>query len=204
QQYAPIYKLSGGEKRRLFLLKVLMSAPNVLILDEPTNDLDVQTLAVLEEYLENFNGCAIAVSHDRYFLDRTVDTIFALEPGGTLRQYPGNYSVYLDYKQAEASKEKRQESDVRSREKPARSPSVQVPSSTRPRKLSYKEKREFERLEQDIPAMETEKAEIEKTLYHTPPSGFTQLQQMTERLADLNTAIDQATERWMELAELDA
>nr|MDJ0702178.1 ABC-F family ATP-binding cassette domain-containing protein [Leptolyngbyaceae cyanobacterium MO_188.B28] len=92
QQYAPIHKLSGGEKRRLFLLRVLMSAPNVLILDEPTNDLDVQTLAVLEDYLENFNGCAIAVSHDRYFLDRTVDTIFALEPGGNLRQYPGNYS----------------------------------------------------------------------------------------------------------------
>ena len=101
QQYAPIHKLSGGEKRRLFLLRVLMSAPNVLILDEPTNDLDVQTLAVLEEYLEDFNGCVIVVSHDRYFLDRTVEKIFALEPGGNLRQYPGNYSVYLDYKQAQ-------------------------------------------------------------------------------------------------------
>lgn len=101
QQYAPISKLSGGEKRRLFLLRVLMSAPNVLILDEPTNDLDVQTLAVLEDYLEDFNGCVIVVSHDRYFLDRVVETIFAFEPNGTLRQYPGNYSVYLDYKQAE-------------------------------------------------------------------------------------------------------
>ena len=95
QQYAPIHKLSGGEKRRLFLLRVLMSEPNVLILDEPTNDLDVQTLAILEDYLEDFNGCVIVVSHDRYFLDRTVDTIFALEPGGNIRQYPGNYSVYL-------------------------------------------------------------------------------------------------------------
>ncbi|MFN7657584.1 MAG: ABC-F family ATP-binding cassette domain-containing protein, partial [Dolichospermum sp.] len=92
QQYAPIHKLSGGEKRRLFLLRILISAPNVLILDEPTNDLDVQTLAVLEDYLEDFNGCVIVVSHDRYFLDRTVDTIFALEAGGSLRQYPGNYS----------------------------------------------------------------------------------------------------------------
>ena len=100
QQYSPIKMLSGGEKRRLFLLRVLMGAPNVLILDEPTNDLDVQTLAVLEEYLEDFSGCAIAVSHDRYFLDRTVDTIFALEDGGNIRQYPGNYSVYLDYKKA--------------------------------------------------------------------------------------------------------
>ncbi|MFN7854960.1 MAG: ABC-F family ATP-binding cassette domain-containing protein, partial [Dolichospermum sp.] len=101
QQYAPINKLSGGEKRRLFLLRILISAPNVLILDEPTNDLDVQTLAVLEDYLEDFNGCVIVVSHDRYFLDRTVDTIFALEAGGSLRQYPGNYSIYLDYKKAE-------------------------------------------------------------------------------------------------------
>ena len=101
QQYSPIHKLSGGEKRRLFLLQVLLSAPNVLILDEPTNDLDVQTLAILEEYLEDFNGCVIVVSHDRYFLDRTVDTIFSLEPGGNIRQYPGNYSIYLDYKKAE-------------------------------------------------------------------------------------------------------
>ena len=105
QQYAPISKLSGGEKRRLFLLRVLMSAPNVLILDEPTNDLDVQTLAVLEDYLEDFNGCVIVVSHNRYFLNRVVDTIFAFEPNGTLRQYPGNYSVYLDYKQAEEGEE---------------------------------------------------------------------------------------------------
>ena len=210
QQYAPIHKLSGGEKRRLFLLRVLMSAPNVLILDEPTNDLDVQTLAVLEDYLENFNGCAIAVSHDRYFLDRTVNTIFALEPGGGLRQYPGNYSVYLEYKQAEAQKEKqqeaggrRQETGGRRQEKPSRTQVNQAPSSTRPRKLSYKEKREFERLEQDIPTMEAEKSELEKTLYHNSPSGFTELQQMTERLANLNNEIDQATERWMELAEID-
>ncbi|NEN96957.1 MAG: ABC-F family ATP-binding cassette domain-containing protein, partial [Moorea sp. SIO3I7] len=98
QQYAPIHKLSGGEKRRLFLLQVLMSSPNVLILDEPTNDLDVQTLAVLEEYLEGFNGCVIIVSHDRYFLDRTVDKIFAFESEGNIRQYPGNYSLYIDKK----------------------------------------------------------------------------------------------------------
>jgi ATP-binding cassette subfamily F protein uup len=118
QQYAPISKLSGGEKRRLFLLRVLMSAPNVLILDEPTNDLDVQTLSVLEEYLEDFNGCVIAVSHDRYFLDRTVEKIFALEPGGNLRQYPGNYSVYLDYKQAEEAQASQQSSQQKKAELP--------------------------------------------------------------------------------------
>lgn len=105
QQYTPIHKLSGGEKRRLFLLRVLMSAPNVLILDEPTNDLDVQTLAVLEEYLEDFNGCVIVVSHDRYFLDRTVDKVFVFEENGKVVQYPGNYSVYLDYKKAQEAKQ---------------------------------------------------------------------------------------------------
>lgn len=104
QQYAPINKLSGGEKRRLFLLKVLMAAPNVLILDEPTNDLDVQTLAVLEEYLEDFNGCVIVVSHDRYFLDRTVDMVFSFEAEGEVRLYPGNYSIYLEHKKMRQSR----------------------------------------------------------------------------------------------------
>ncbi|MGB3201676.1 MAG: ABC-F family ATP-binding cassette domain-containing protein, partial [Nodosilinea sp.] len=109
QQYAPLEKLSGGERRRLFLLRVLLAAPNLLILDEPTNDLDVQTLGVLEEYLEEFNGCVIVVSHDRYFLDRTVNTIFAFEGDGVLRNYPGNYSVYLDYKKAASDVEKESE-----------------------------------------------------------------------------------------------
>jgi ATP-binding cassette subfamily F protein uup len=197
QQYAPIHKLSGGEKRRLFLLRVLMSAPNVLILDEPTNDLDVQTLAVLEEYLEDFNGCVIVVSHDRYFLDRTVDTIFAFEPGGNLRQYPGNYSVYLDYKAEEeqGSKEVKHKQDINSK------PAFQEPKSDKPRKLSFKEKREYETLETQIPQMEAEKEELEKTLYNNPPSGFTQMQELSERLAQLIQAIDTATERWLELAE---
>jgi ATP-binding cassette subfamily F protein uup len=199
QQYAPIHKLSGGEKRRLFLLRVLMSAPNVLILDEPTNDLDVQTLAVLEEYLEDFNGCVIVVSHDRYFLDRTVDTIFAFEAEGNIRQYPGNYSVYLDFKQAEAEPEPKPKPPV----KPQSAVSAPL-SAPKPRKLSYREKREFEQLEAQIPQMEAEKAEIEKTLYHQPPAGFTQVQQLSERLAALNQAIDAATERWLELAELGA
>ncbi len=106
QQYTPIQKLSGGEKRRLFLLRVLLSAPNVLILDEPTNDLDVQTLTVLEDYLESFTGCVIAVSHDRYFLDRAVKNIFALEPGGSIRRYPGSYSVYLEAKKKEEIEQK--------------------------------------------------------------------------------------------------
>jgi ATP-binding cassette subfamily F protein uup len=208
QQYAPIHKLSGGEKRRLFLMRVLMSAPNVLILDEPTNDLDVQTLAVLEDYLEDFNGCVIVVSHDRYFLDRTVETIFALEPGGNIRQYPGNYSIYLDFKKAEESAAQTETTSsnisksTAAQKQIADSPTDSTQNSTKPRKLSYKEKREFEQLETEIPKLEAEKVEVEKTLYHNPPAGFTQVQQLSERLAELTQTIDSATERWLELAEL--
>lgn len=205
QQYAPIHKLSGGEKRRLFLLRILMSAPNVLILDEPTNDLDVQTLAVLEEYLEDFSGCVIVVSHDRYFLDRTIDRIFALEPEGNVRQYPGNYSVYLDFKKKEEEAEpSSSEKTVKSeKQTPPPSPARSSPD-TKPRKISYKEKREFELLESKIPEMEAEKEAIEKTLYNNPPSGFSEVQKLSERLAELTQEIDEATERWMELAELVA
>ncbi|MEB3227806.1 MAG: ABC-F family ATP-binding cassette domain-containing protein [Synechocystis sp.] len=201
QQFAPIAKLSGGEKRRLFLLKVLMQAPNVLILDEPTNDLDVQTLAVLEEYLEDFNGCVIVVSHDRYFLDRTVDTIFAFEGLGNLRKYPGNYSLYLDYKKAEQAKA----NEVAATEKKSKNPVSPPPTSPSPapanKKLSYKEKREYEQLEQQIPKLETEKASIEHQLYSHPTDDFSQLQTLTEKLAELSHSIDQKTERWLELAE---
>ncbi|MBE9030989.1 ABC-F family ATP-binding cassette domain-containing protein [filamentous cyanobacterium LEGE 11480] len=201
QQYAPIGKLSGGEKRRLFLLKVLMGAPNVLILDEPTNDLDVQTLSVLEEYLEEFNGCVIVVSHDRYFLDRTVQTIFELQPGGNIQQYPGNYSVYLDYKKAAATAaaESATPTEKKVIATPAKTPSA---SSHQPRRLSYKEKREYEQLEATIPELEAEKTKLEKQLYENPPEGYSELQAMTERLATLETEIEQSTERWMELAEL--
>ncbi len=205
QQYAPIHKLSGGEKRRLFLLRVLMLAPNVLILDEPTNDLDVQTLAVLEEYLEDFNGCAIAVSHDRYFLDRTVDRIFAFEPGGKLRQYPGNYSVYLEHKQKEekAAKLSQQTADINQKEKKSQPKKVKTSVNNKLRRLSNYERREFEQLESKIAQMEAEKDELEKTLYHNPPTGFTKLQELSEHLAALSQEIDSATERWMELAERD-
>ncbi|WP_338038173.1 ABC-F family ATP-binding cassette domain-containing protein [Neosynechococcus sphagnicola] len=202
QQYAPIHKLSGGEKRRLFLLRVLMSAPNVLILDEPTNDLDVQTLGVLEEYLEDFNGCVIVVSHDRYFLDRTIDTIFAFEPDGSLRQYPGNYSVYLDYKQAEEiAAAKRLTAEAQLSKLPSETPVSSPTTETKSRKLSFKEKREYETLEAQIPQMEAEKEALEKLLYHHPPSGFSEVQKLSERLTTLSQAIDTATDRWLELAE---
>jgi ABC transport system ATP-binding/permease protein len=202
QQYAPIHKLSGGERRRLFLLRVLMSAPNLLILDEPTNDLDVQTLTVLEDYLEDFNGCVIVVSHDRYFLDRTIDMVLSFESGGNLRLYPGNYSVYLDYKKEEEAAEAKLAASLVKNSK-VKSPTSDFSSTTTAKtgKLSFKEKREYEALEIKIPQMEGEKKEIEKVLYHNPPSGFTEVQKLSERLAELSHAIDTATERWLEFAE---
>jgi len=209
QQYAPLHKLSGGERRRLFLLQVLMSAPNLLILDEPTNDLDVQTLGVLEEYLEDFNGCVIVVSHDRYFLDRTVNAIFSFEGNGTLRQYPGNYSLYLDYKKAEKEREEdRQREAAKVSEKSAPSgPSSSASStakstaSSQGKKLSYKEKREYEHLETHIPTLEADKETIEKRLYGDAPSDYEEVTRLSEQLAALSAQIDAATERWMELAE---
>ncbi|MBD2195065.1 MULTISPECIES: ABC-F family ATP-binding cassette domain-containing protein [Calothrix] len=206
QQYAPIHKLSGGEKRRLFLLRVLMSVPNVLILDEPTNDLDVQTLAVLEDYLEDFSGSVIVVSHDRYFLDRTVDTIFAFEEGGIMRQYPGNYSVYLDYKKAEeaaqqeaANKEKSNKVEA---EKPASKPQDSEPKKRR--RMSNWERKEFEQLEGKIAQLEDEKSEAEKALLNVSPGNYSQVQKLYEQVEALKQAIDTATERWLELAEMDS
>ncbi len=200
QQYAPINKLSGGEKRRLFLLRILISAPNVLILDEPTNDLDVQTLAVLEEYLEDFTGCVIVVSHDRYFLDRTVDRIFALEEGGSLRQYPGNYSIYLDYKKAEESQQQENTKTVVIEKEKVVST---VAETKKRRRLSNWERREFEELEGKIAQLETDKAEVEKTLANMA-GNYSQVQKLYEQLEKLKQDIDIATERWLELAEMES
>lgn len=200
QQYSPIHKLSGGEKRRLFLLQVLMSAPNVLILDEPTNDLDVQTLSVLEDYLESFNGCVITVSHDRYFLDRTVEFIFAIEAEGKLRLYPGNYSVYLDTKKEQDKEIKAEETTVKKKE--ASPKSKPATTNNKSRRLSNYERREYEKLETKIAEMEIQKEELENSLV-VNGSDFVKVQELSDKLAKLNEEIDTATERWMELAERD-
>jgi len=200
QQYLPLHKLSGGERRRLFLLKVLMEAPNVLILDEPTNDLDVQTLGVLEEYLEDFGGCVITVSHDRYFLDRTVETIFALEEGGKVRQYPGNYSVYQEIKQAELAAAE-QAAPVKQTASEPETGAIARSSSHR-RKFSNREREEFQRLEKEIPAMESEKAALEKQIYSALPGSVSEVQKLYERIEALTQAIDAGTERWLELSEM--
>ena len=203
QQYSPIAKLSGGEKRRLFLLRMLISNPNVLILDEPTNDLDVQTLAVLEEYIESFKGCVVIVSHDRYFLDRTVETIFAFESNGNLRQYPGNYSVYLDYKKKQEKKlqeEKTANSKITKQVKNIEE--KESKSSTTIRKMSTYQRRELEKLENKIiPDLESKKVDVESKL-HSNSDDYEKLHQLTQELAKINENIDKATAKWMELSEL--
>lgn len=205
QQYAPIHKLSGGEKRRLFLLQVLMDAPNVLILDEPTNDLDVQTLAILEDYLENFNGCVIVVSHDRYFLDRTVEFILAIEPEGEVRLYPGNYSVYLEQKKKADKLDKlaKQEQIVAKPQEtqpknPSSSKSSAQDKTIKP--LSNFERREYQKLEAKIAQMEIDKEKLENSLADNC-SDFNLVQELSAKLASLNAQIDRHTELWMILAE---
>ncbi len=191
QQYSPLIKLSGGERRRLFLLRILMSAPNVLILDEPTNDLDVQTLAVLEDYLEDFNGCVIVVSHDRYFLDRTVDTIFAFEQEGNLQKYMGNYSLYLEQKQAQQEKVE----PVVKKDKKI------IPPTKDNGKVSNKQLQEYQKLEKQIHIMEQDKRKLELILSEFDPSDYNQLQQTSSDLDRLNEKIETATLRWLELAD---
>ena len=204
QQYSPIHKLSGGEKRRLFLLQVLMSAPNVLILDEPTNDLDVQTLSVLEDYLESFNGCVITVSHDRYFLDRTVEFIFALEDAGQLRLYPGNYSIYLETKKQTDKTAKEEKAKEVTTTKKEFSPKVKPTNNeSKSRRLSNYERREYEKLETTIAEMETEKEELESSLAANS-TDFVKVQELSDQLTTLNDKLDTATERWLELAERDS
>ncbi len=200
QQYAPIHKLSGGEKRRLFLLQVLMDAPNVLILDEPTNDLDVQTLAILEDYLENFNGCVIVVSHDRYFLDRTVEFILAIEPEGNVRLYPGNYSVYLEHKKKAEKSAKIEQIQQQSPEIKSKSTSVNKSNDKTNKPLSNFEQREYEKLERKIAQMESDKEKLEHDLAINC-SDFNLVQELSQKLARLNQEIDTNTERWLELAE---
>ena len=198
-QHSYVYKLSGGERRRLYLCTVLMKNPNFLVLDEPTNDLDIVTLNVLEEYLQNFKGCVIVVSHDRYFMDKVVDHLMVFNGQGDIRDFPGNYTQYRAWKEEKERQEKEREKKEREAAKPV------ADSHTRPdtekRKLSFKEKREFEQLEQEILELETEKAELEEALC----SGTLSVEELTEkskRLPVLTDLIDEKTLRWLELSEL--
>ncbi len=187
-QHRLIGKLSGGEKRRLFLLGILASAPNVLLLDEPTNDLDIATMTVLEEYLLTFPGAIIAVSHDRYFLDKLCKRLFAVEPDGQVRLYPGGYTDYLEARQPQ--KEKKQ-------------PTAPAAPRTRQKKLkfSFKEQREFETIDDDIAALEVA-IEENKTQQLSCGADFTRLMELTEEAQKLEQALEEKTERWLYLTDL--
>ena len=193
EQYNYVYKLSGGEKRKLYLCTVLMRNPNFLVLDEPTNDLDIKTLQVLEEYLQDFPGCVIIVSHDRYFMDKVVDHLLVFKGGGEVQDFPGNYTQYRQWSQLSSQAESKVV-PVERKEKPA------YRNETK-RKLTYKEKTEFEQLEKDIAALETEQAEIEAQL----SSGTLSVAEITEkskRLPMLKDELDEKSMRWLELSEI--
>ncbi len=202
QQHNYVYKLSGGERRKLYLCTVLMQNPNFLVLDEPTNDLDIVTLQVLEEYLQDFPGCVIVVSHDRYFMDKVVDHLLVFKGEGEIKDFPGNYTQYREWKSLSSASSKDESSSAH------RSKSAEQPAETRvntavdrPRKLTFKEKRELEQLEKDIETLENEKKTIEEALC----SGTLSVDELTEkskRLPLLNEELDEKSMRWLELSEI--
>lgn len=199
QQHNYVYKLSGGEKRKLYLCTVLMKNPNFLVLDEPTNDLDIQTLQILEEYLQDFPGCVIVVSHDRYFMDKVVDHLLVFKGDGEIQDFPGNYTQYRDYQKMKSKEEEQQ--------KPAKSSNTSGNDAKKDyrnnqkRKLSFKEKREYEQLTDKIAQLEEEKQQLEEELC----SGNLSVDELTEkskRLPILKEELDELELRWLELAEL--
>lgn len=193
EQYDYVYKLSGGQRRKLYLCTVLMENPNFLILDEPTNDLDIQTLQVLEEYLQDFPGCVIVVSHDRYFMDKVVDHILVFKGEGVIDDFPGNYTQYRQYSALQSKEEVKADASVKEK-KSYRNDSR--------RRMSYKEKREFEQLEKDIASLEQHQHEIEEALC----SGTLSVEELTKKsrlLPKLKEEIDEKSMRWLELSEIE-
>ena len=195
-QHNFVVRLSGGERRRLYLCTVLMRNPNFLVLDEPTNDLDIVTLGILEEYLQAFRGCVIVVSHDRYFVDKVADHLLVFCGGGEIRDFAGTYSEYVAWKREYEAARRTQAAQAKPRPQPAH---TQAPEQA-PRKLSFNEKRELEALEAEIPALEAEKASLEASL----SSGTLAVEELTaqsQRIAELIGLIDEKTMRWLELSE---
>ena len=212
QQHNYVYKLSGGERRKLYLCTVLMKNPNFLVLDEPTNDLDIVTLQILEEYLQDFPGCVIVVSHDRYFMDKVVDHLLVFRGDGEISDFPGNYTQYREFRgewkvvrgeriPKDEGKPKKEPADISLTSRP--SPLASRPSPlTSKRKFTYKEKREFEQLEQDIAALEAEQRQLEEELC----SGTLSVDELTEkskRLPLLKDELDEKSLRWLELSEIE-
>ena len=199
QQHNYVYKLSGGEKRKLYLCTVLMKNPNFLVLDEPTNDLDIQTLQILEEYLQDFPGCVIVVSHDRYFMDKVVDHLLVFKGEGEIQDFPGNYTQFRDFQKMK-SKEEEQQKPTKNSSPTANEPKKDYRNNTK-RKMSFKEKREYEQLSDKIAQLEEEKQQLEEELC----SGNLSVDELTEkskRLPILKDELDELELRWLELAEL--
>ncbi len=192
-QYNQVSKLSGGEKRRLYLMTVLMKNPNFLILDEPTNDLDIMTLNVLEDYLMNFKGCLIIVSHDRYFMDKVVEHMFVFEGQGKIRNFPGNYTLYRDAQLVEELKQKQIEKPVKVKK--------EKPKQTTKTRMTFNEKREFEQLERDMESLNEEKAEIETAMSSGTLSND-DLITKSDRIQEVMDLIDEKEMRWLELSEI--
>ena len=197
QQHNYVYKLSGGEKRKLYLCTVLMHNPNFLVLDEPTNDLDIQTLQVLEEYLQDFPGCVIIISHDRYFMDKIIDHLLVFEGQGRIKDFPGNYTQYREW----ASLQPQEKTSTASNSKEDNDPKKNYRNDTK-RKLSYKEKREFEQLEEEIIQLEEEQKALEDALSGSELS-VEEITEKSKRLACLKNELDEKSFRWLELSELN-
>lgn len=199
EQHNYVYKLSGGEKRKLYLCTVLMQNPNFLVLDEPTNDLDIQTLQILEEYLQDFPGCVIVVSHDRYFMDKVIDHLLVFKGEGEVKDFPGNYTQYRDFQKMK-SKEEAQQTPIRKSNATEENTKKDYHNNTK-RKMSFKEKREYEQLIERINQLEEEKNNIEELLC----SGTLSIEELTEkskRLPLLKDELDEMEFRWLELSEL--
>lgn len=200
KQHNYVFKLSGGEKRRLYLCTVLMRSPNFLVLDEPTNDLDIVTLNVLEEYLRNFKGCAIVVSHDRYFMDKVVDHLLVFRGNADIKDFPGNYTQYREWKEVQDQLEKETEAARQARMAPTVEKTSRL-EKVQKKKLTFKERKEFEALEVEIPLLEAEKAELETAMSSGTLSND-ELLAKSERIATVIEEIDEKTMRWLELSEL--
>ena len=206
QQHNYVYKLSGGERRKLYLCTVLMKNPNFLVLDEPTNDLDIVTLQILEEYLQDFPGCVIVVRHDRYFMDKVVDHLLVFKGEGDIQDFPGNYTQYREWEKlqpssAQSSNASKAEKTNSSNTGSSSSSSGDTASNGGKRKLTYKEKRELEQLEKDIEALEAEKKQIEEALCGGTTS-VEEITKMSKRLPVLNDELDEKSMRWLELSEI--
>jgi ATP-binding cassette subfamily F protein uup len=196
KQYTYISSLSGGEKRRLFLLSILFKNPNFLILDEPTNDLDLPTLAVLENFLLDFQGCLLMVSHDRYFMDRMVEHLFVFEGNGLIRHFPGNYGLYQQWLKTKDAPETSSAKPLPPA--PAKESEIIIPAKP---KLSYKQKRELEILEKEISDLNKEKDQITGKL-HDVSINFDSIQQLSQRFTVVSVSLQAKEFRWLELSEM--